>query len=222
MTTLILILGVGLSLVGLLICIRLWLMSASQLNSKVGAMGVKVGAAIGLGVLPLLAIGVANYQTFEGVKEVSSCAGCHVMSPMVNDMVNKQSRSLAARHYNNRWIASQQCYNCHSDYGLSGTMKSKGDGFRHLARYVSSTYKEPIEFNRSGGFYDNNNCLKCHALTEKFQAVSSHSTLREHLASSESSCLNCHGPAHPTALQRTPGSKSYEALMQPPVLEASR
>ncbi|MCL2177805.1 MAG: NapC/NirT family cytochrome c [Proteobacteria bacterium] len=222
MTTLILILGVGLSLVGLLICMRLWLLPASKLNAKAGAAGVKLTAAVGFVVLPLLAVGVANYQTFEGVKEVSSCAGCHVMAPMVNDMLRKDSTSLAARHFNNRWIAEKQCYNCHSDYGLSGTIKSKGDGFRHLARYVTGSYKEPIEYHRSGGFYDNNNCLKCHAVTEKFQAVSSHGTLRANLSSSQTSCLNCHGPAHPTALQRTPGSKTYEALTHPPLLEASR
>jgi hypothetical protein len=28
-------------------------------------------------------------------------------------------------------------------------------------------------------------------------------------------CLNCHGQAHPSSLQRTPGSTDYARLMEP-------
>ncbi|MCL2013313.1 MAG: hypothetical protein FWG75_11070 [Cystobacterineae bacterium] len=104
-----------------------------------------------------------------------------------------KSRSLAARHYSKGWIADKQCYNCHTDYSFAGSMKAKGDGFRHLARYITGRYEEPIVFR---GYYDNNNCLKCHGETEKYLLVPSHHAIAEPLATSQTSCLNCHGPAH--------------------------
>ena len=56
------------------------------------------------------------------------------------------SDTLAARHFKNHWIPEDQCYECHSDYGLSGDMEAKMEGFRHLARYTTRTYQEPIKF----------------------------------------------------------------------------
>jgi nitrate/TMAO reductase-like tetraheme cytochrome c subunit len=189
MTTLIITLGVILSLIGLGLCLRLWLVPAG----KGAVVGATLTAAIAFVVLPLGAVAVANYQTFEGVKSVDACASCHVMQSKVDDMKDPQSRTLAALHFQNRWIADQQCHNCHSDYGLSGTLKSKADGFRHLARYTTGTYDNPVSHR---GYFDNSNCLKCHGPTEKYRSVSSHATIREHLASSQTSCLNCHGVAH--------------------------
>ena len=57
-------------------------------------------------VLPATAVFLANYHTFEGVHEVRGCASCHVMLPMVNDMRDPGSETLAARHYKNKWIAN--------------------------------------------------------------------------------------------------------------------
>jgi len=198
MTTLIITLGVILSLIGLGLCLRFWLLPAAALGlgkkgAVAGVMGLKVTAAIVFVALPLGAVAVANYQTFEGVKDVDACASCHVMKAKADDMKDPESRTLAALHYKNRWIADQQCYNCHTDYGLAGGLKSKADGFRHLARYVTGTHDEPVTHR---GYYDNNNCLKCHGETYKYQAVSSHTTIEKQLASSQSSCLNCHGLAH--------------------------
>jgi len=151
--------------------------------------------------VPAAAVGVANYHVFEGVKKVQSCTQCHVMRPMATDMQDSQSMTLAARHYRNKWIAKDQCYACHTDYGLAGTLQAKMDGYRHLARYTTNTYTEPIEFR---GTYNNQNCLKCHAGTEKFSSVESHATAEARLLDSTMSCLNCHGQAHPTRAQRTP------------------
>ena len=75
-------------------------------------------------VVPLGAAFLANYHTFEGVHEVQACARCHVMRPMINDMRDAHSQTLAARHFRNGWIPHNQCYVCHSDYGLSGGMAS--------------------------------------------------------------------------------------------------
>lgn len=58
----------------------------------------KLIAPLAFLVVPILVLGVGNYHVFEGSQKVSSCLGCHVMAPMVNDMRNPQSMTLAARH----------------------------------------------------------------------------------------------------------------------------
>jgi hypothetical protein len=84
-------------------------------------------------------------------------------------------------------------------------------GFRHLARYTTRTYHEPI---RARVQFDNKNCLNCHSGTVRFEAVQSHQTAFEKLTSNKMICLNCHGQAHPTYAQRTPGSSDYARLME--------
>ena len=168
-------------------------------------------ALMALIVLPAGAVFLANYHTFEGVHEVRGCASCHVMLPMVNDMRDPGSETLAARHYKNKWIAKDQCYQCHSDYGLGGGLEAKMTGFRHLARYTTRTYQEPIKARVK---FDNNNCLNCHEGTPKWVAVESHVESRKELVANQMTCLECHAEAHPTAAQRTPGSSDYPRLME--------
>ena len=132
------------------------------------------------------------------------------MTPMVTDMRDPTSETLAARHFKNGWIPKDQCYQCHSDYGLAGDLAAKMEGYRHLARYTTNTYDEPIEYR---GRFPNDNCLKCHEGTPKFEAVQSHHTVQGRLDLSTLSCLNCHGRAHPSRSARTPGSAQYERLM---------
>ena len=171
----------------------------------------KLLAFAALVAVPAAVAGVANYHTFVGVHEVDACNRCHVMRPMVNDMMDPQSDTLAARHFKNRWIPRDQCYGCHSDYGLSGDLAAKMEGFRHLARYTTRTYREPIQYR---GVFDNDNCLKCHAGMPKFEAVPWHHTVMASLVKNETSCLNCHGLSHPTRAARTPGSPDYDRLMR--------
>ena len=37
-----------------------------------------------------------------------------------------KSETLAAKHYKNRFIRENQCYTCHSDYGVAGTARQDG------------------------------------------------------------------------------------------------
>ncbi len=213
-------LGVFLSLAGIVLCLRVATVKAATLQSgRLIRLGVvtlpilafyKLLALAGLFAVPVATVGVANYHVFDGVKEVRACNTCHVMTPMVTDMHDPNSTTLAARHYNHKWIPKQQCFNCHADYGMSGSLEAKGDGYRHLARYTSGLYTEPIVFR---GVFNNHNCLTCHASTEKFETVASHNTVRVRLEANRMSCLNCHGKAHPSREQRTPGHPDYLALM---------
>ena len=168
-------------------------------------------ALLALIVLPATAALLANYHTFEGVHEVRGCASCHVMLPMVNDMLDPGSETLAALHYKNRWIADDQCYHCHSDYGLGGNLEAKMTGFRHLARYTTRTYQEPI---KSRVKFDSNNCLHCHEKAPKWVAVEFHIESLQDLRTNKTTCVECHVAPHPTAEQRTPGSNDYPRLME--------
>ena len=154
---------------------------------------------LGLFILPLL-VGVSAMGTLlEETKTVESCASCHVMEPFVFEMQAPEGGSLASRHYENNWIEDNQCYHCHTTYGIQGDLAAKRDGFRHWLLFVTETWPEPIEF---AGSYPNQNCTKCHGGTPKYNNVPSHNALAEDLATNEVSCVSCHGPAHPVPGER--------------------
>lgn len=150
-------------------------------------------------VLPLISVLGTMETVMEETKTVSSCNSCHVMEPFVNDLKNANSPTLAARHYKNNWIPKQQCYQCHTTYGVHGTLAAKRDGFRHWLLYVTGTYDEPIQYS---GSYPNVNCTNCHAGTDGFQSVQAHSALRPLLATDQVTCVRCHGPPHPAPPDR--------------------
>ncbi|MFQ5779772.1 MAG: hypothetical protein ACE5HN_03175 [Nitrospiria bacterium] len=202
-TTAVKITGIFVIFLGIILCL---LVSRTALYSPL----YKRLAPLTFLVAPLIVVCLGNYHVFEGSQEVGSCIRCHVMAPIANDMMDPQSTTLAARHYKNGWIATKQCFTCHKDYGLNGTIKAKMDGFRHLVKYTLRTYKEPIRF---AGRFNNQNCLYCHSGTPNFEAIKSHHTLRERLEVSRTNCTHCHGFPHPTPLERTPGTARYEALM---------
>ena len=180
--------------------------------AKRNTMTTRVKKAIfpGLIVLPVLMAFLANYHVFETSKTVEACQSCHVMKPFTNDLMDAESMTLAARHYKNNWIPKDQCYGCHKDYGFNGNFKAKTDGYRHLMRYITGTFAEPIAYR---GEFNNANCMSCHEATGKFKAVDMHTSIVDHFADNSVSCLNCHGRAHPTRLQRTPGSADYQELI---------
>jgi cytochrome c nitrite reductase small subunit len=171
----------------------------------------KITALVSFTVLPAATVGMGTYRLFEGVKEVDACASCHVMQPMVTDLLDPTSTTLAARHVRNGWISKRPCYRCHSGYGFSGTIAAKLEGYRHLVRYTTGTYEEPIA---SRALFDQSSCLNCHGNTPAYLAVNSHRIGMMLLKKDELSCLNCHGLAHPSRRDRTPGSKRYDELMK--------
>jgi trimethylamine-N-oxide reductase (cytochrome c), cytochrome c-type subunit TorC len=218
--TLVRVVGTILCVLGILLCWRLRRVRfQAQAGSPPGSAGKaplaagfwKLLAFTAFVAVPAATVSLANYHTFQGVHQVRSCASCHVMLPMVNDMIDSKSDTLAARHFKNHWIPRDQCFECHSDYGLGGDLDAKLTGFRHLARYTTHTYSEPIAGRIR---YNNGNCLKCHDGQPRFEIVTSHQTAGAYLKENSMSCLNCHGKAHPTRAQRTPGSPDYDRLME--------
>jgi cytochrome c nitrite reductase small subunit len=154
---------------------------------------------VALLLLPSIGLLGGITTVFDETKTVASCSTCHVMHTFVNDMQDPESATLAARHFENRWIPSNQCYACHTTYGIHGTAESKRDGLRHWLLYVTRTYPEVIRFR---GSYPNSNCLGCHSGTPIFNVVASHKALEQRLQSDEVACISCHGPPHPTPPER--------------------
>jgi len=154
---------------------------------------------ISLAVLPGIAVLNTTVVFMEDTKAVSSCASCHVMRPFVNDMKNPDSRTLAARHYQNRWIPDQQCYTCHTTYGAHGTFTAKLSVARHWLLYVLGSWEDPI---RHRGTYPNANCLACHQQAQRFARASFHASHLAELTSNKIACIRCHGAPHPSPEER--------------------
>jgi cytochrome c nitrite reductase small subunit len=175
--------------------------AALVLYSLVRYRGRPAGAAswgvlvLGAGILPVVASSAGGVLVVERSQRVGLCNSCHLaMTPYVNDMKNPQSHSLAALHYANRYIADDQCYSCHTSYGMFGTVQAKAQGVFDVYKYYTHSFSMPLKMRQP---YPNNDCLKCHAGSAKFLA--SHKKDREAMFADEVSCMQCHdddNPAH--------------------------
>ncbi len=147
-------------------------------------------------VLPPFALLVGALLVFERGEKVEFCGSCHgAMGAYVADMTAAESHSLAAVHYRNRYIPVNQCYVCHTSFGLFGTMQAKIAGLEDVHRYYLGTFQQPIRMHAP---YDNGDCLKCHADAARW--LKQHSGVREALLSGQTYCLDCHGKVHPAHL----------------------
>jgi cytochrome c-type protein NapC len=175
-------------------------------------MTVNVLRFAGIFLLPVFMWLIGSYATFEGAAKVEFCHSCHsAMDMYVLDMRDPASTNLAAVHYKNRLIDQEQCYTCHADYGVFGTMDAKMTGLIHLYRWLTSSPtalgEKQIELYHP---YQNTWCLHCHAGSKRFleAAGGTHTGLADQLLTVDPktqapgmSCLECHGPVHPTVAQ---------------------
>ena len=156
LVTIVKVLGSLACAVGLLACIRLLRFRPADFASNravhLGFVTLstvafyKLIAFAAFFAVPAAGLTLANYHLMEGTHETMSCMQCHVMWPMGNDLRDPDSQNLAARHARNKWIPERQCFQCHVNYALAGSLESKMDGYRHLSRYTSKTYPEPIQY----------------------------------------------------------------------------
>jgi cytochrome c nitrite reductase small subunit len=149
----------------------------------------------GVAIIPMLTSGFGTVLVFERAEHVDFCLSCHLtMKSFVDDMRNPKSTSLAAIHFKNRYIADDQCYECHTSYGVFGTVQAKESGIIDVYRYYTRTYHLPIKLREP---YPNTDCLKCHIGSLKWEA--DHADYKDALFSGEMMCMQCHGtdtPAH--------------------------
>ena len=149
---------------------------------------------VAVGLVPVMVAFLSFAHGLESSTTVSACGSCHVMTPFVEDLRNPQSETLAAVHFKNRYIRDNQCYTCHSDYGLGGTLKAKLAGLGHVWRYTTGLYDVPIKIAQP---YPNFRCLGCHGESQKFLTSPTMKPMLPELMSGQTPCLTCHGPAHP-------------------------
>jgi nitrate/TMAO reductase-like tetraheme cytochrome c subunit len=163
---------------------------------------------LGLCVLPVFMMLFGAFTTVERSKSIEFCHSCHTaMNPYVSDMQDPKSTTLAAVHYNQRWIPEHECYGCHADYGVWGSADAKLRGFAHLYHWLlgspTALGEKQIRTYRP---YGNQICLGCHSgglgFVESAQGV--HLMIASNLVQRDpktgadiTSCLVCHGPAHP-------------------------
>jgi cytochrome c-type protein NapC len=165
---------------------------------------VKFVLFLAMGALPLTTATSGNVSAFEATKRREFCGGCHVMVPYAEDSANLASETLAARHARNAAFGEENCYACHADYGMFGTITTKIGGMRHVYEYVFNYRNTPIndffveiEIRKP---FQNATCMRCHSTQNPlFNTIGDHVSTRDDIRSGKLSCASagCHGPAHP-------------------------
>ena len=147
----------------------------------------------GVLVVPALATMFGTLLVFERAERVEFCGSCHkAMQAYVDDMRNPDSHSLAAVHYKYSYIPRNQCYTCHTSFGMFGTVHAKIAGLVDVHRYYTNSFHRPLKMREA---YRNDDCLKCHAGSVKWSA--NHADFKSAVLAGDSRCIDCHGLEHP-------------------------
>jgi hypothetical protein len=164
----------------------------------------KLWLLLGIGVLPLATATTGNVAGYEATKSRRFCGSCHVMTPYKTDSEDPKSTSLAARHSHNEMFGKDNCYACHADYGMFGTVTTKLGGLRHVYEYTFhyrnmslDEAREKIHIRKP---FQNATCMHCHSTQgPSWNLVKEHASLKYPLRDGWVSCASagCHGPAHP-------------------------
>jgi cytochrome c-type protein NapC len=159
---------------------------------------------LGLGVFPIASAMSANVQGYKATQHREFCGSCHVMIPHAKDSDDPNSKSLAAIHARNPYFGQDNCYTCHADYGLFGTVFTKLGGMRHVWLYATEYRHYTLEEARQKIHlmkpYPNVNCMQCHTTTAPlWNKIADHASSRDAVVAEKVGCSSrgCHGFAHP-------------------------
>ncbi len=154
----------------------------------------------GICLLPTPVMFLSTAVGLEQSKRVEFCQSCHVMQPFIDDLKNPASKTLAALHYQNRYIQREHCYRCHTDYGILGTMEAKKAGLGHIWKAATDSYTLPIKMSKP---YDYAICLDCHAESARFNKQALHDGVVQETLAGKGNCLDCHDAPHPPPQTRS-------------------
>jgi hypothetical protein len=164
----------------------------------------KMWLLFGLGILPIGAAAAGNVQGYETTKKRAFCGSCHVMIPHASDADDLRSPSLASRHARNALFGDENCYVCHADYGMFGTVTTKLGGLRHVYMYLTEFHDVPMAeaVTRIHLYkpFPNTSCMQCHSTTlDIWMRVPDHKSSLDDVRANRVSCASagCHGYAHP-------------------------
>jgi nitrate/TMAO reductase-like tetraheme cytochrome c subunit len=166
---------------------------------------VKMALLMGIGVLPLLTATTGNIAGFQATKTRTFCTGsCHVMTPYGEDSEDPTSMGLAARHGRNAAFGEDNCYTCHADYGMFGTITTKIGGMRHVYEYVFNFHQLSLEEALPKIHiikpFPNSTCMHCHSTHgTMWNRIGDHASTLDQVRAGTISCasVGCHGAAHP-------------------------
>jgi hypothetical protein len=167
---------------------------------------VKVWLLLGLGVFPIGAALSGNVEGYQTTEKRTFCASCHVMSPETSDSDDPNGTSLSSRHGRNALFGADNCYVCHADYGMYGTVLTKIGGMKHVWMYYTQYRNVSAEdAKKTIVLYEpfpNASCMQCHSTTDSlWGAVPDHKGALDAVRAGHVSCasVGCHGYAHPNA-----------------------
>lgn len=186
---------------GLSAAILLWYLARRPPLTR----GTKIALLLGIGILPIATAGTGNVAGYHATKTTAFCASsCHVMVPYGEDSWNLASTSLAARHARNAEFGGENCYACHADYGMFGTVVTKIGGMRHVYEYLTHFRTMTLEESRYKIAlrrpFANAACIRCHSMQNPlWNKIGDHASSAAELRSGKVSCASegCHGVAHP-------------------------
>lgn len=183
----------------ILVCgIALLLFSLIRYRGRTPSSAAWVLLFLAVVILPGISTLFGTILVFERGESIEFCGSCHkVMAQYVNDMRNPESNSLAAIHFKNSYIPRNQCYTCHTSFGLFGTMQAKIGGIIEVHRYYTNTFREPLKMREP---YRNDDCLKCHAGSVKWSG--NHSGDKDEIFAGRKRCLDCHSQSRPPHIVR--------------------
>jgi nitrate/TMAO reductase-like tetraheme cytochrome c subunit len=161
--------------------------------------------SISLVIAPLVLLPISNFAVLRYTKQEAFCTSCHsVMQPYADDMRNPASKTMAARHYQDRFAEFSECYSCHVNPGMYGMFEAKLTGLQEAYVYATGHYRLPLKMDTP---FSNGACLRCHAGARKFMAEDSHldadGKIDRDLVSGTTRCQECHGPGHQVAQLET-------------------
>ena len=191
---------VALITTGLAAILLLWFLIRRPLLNRT----TKIVLLFGIGVLPLMTAANGNIAGYHATTERQFCGSCHVMTPYSDDSNDRTSTTLAARHARNAMFGDTNCYACHANYGMYGTVITKLGGLRHVYEYTLNyrntpikQFLEEIEIREP---FPNSTCMHCHSTQNPgWSAIGDHTSTIDRLRAGTLSCASagCHGPAHP-------------------------
>ena len=165
---------------------------------------VKIALLFGIGILPIATAANGNVAGYEATKQTEFCGSCHVMTPYRDDSYDGSSASLAARHARNASFGHENCYTCHADYGMFGTITTKLGGLRHVYEYTFNFHQlsleEAVPKIHIRKPFPNSTCIRCHSTANPgWSAIGDHASSLAAVRDGTVSCASegCHGPAHP-------------------------
>jgi nitrate/TMAO reductase-like tetraheme cytochrome c subunit len=165
---------------------------------------VKIILLFGIGILPIATAANGNIAGYHAMKTRDFCGSCHVMTPYAKDSGDLLSMGLAARHGRNEAFGADNCYTCHADYGMFGTITTKIGGLRHVYEYTFNfhqlTLEEALPKIHIRKPFPNSTCIRCHSTqNQMWLRIGDHASTLDEVRAEKVSCasVGCHGAAHP-------------------------